>query len=108
MAGRPSEWQERSAVQDRNWDYADYQLAKIALTTELTVERRPKRAKSAGVFLKDDLPAVQAGVKSRDPAVAADAMARLRSACMKCHVSEDVPYFTLREPDRRLTPIRPE
>jgi len=96
------------AVQDRNWDYADYQLGKIALTTDLAVERRPKRAKSAGVFLEDDLPAVQAGVKSRDPAVAADAMARLRSACMKCHVSEDVPYFTLREPDRRLTPIRPE
>jgi hypothetical protein len=35
-------------------------------------------------------------------------MDRLRSACMKCHVSEEVPYFTVRDPDRRLTSIRPE
>jgi hypothetical protein len=40
--------------------------------TELAVERRPKRATSAGVFLKE------------------------------------VPHFTLRDPDRRLTSIRPE
>jgi hypothetical protein len=96
------------AVQDRNWDYADYQLGKIQLALELAVERRPKRAKSAGVFLKDDLPVVQSGIKSRDRVSATEAMARLRSACMKCHVSEEVPHFTLREPDHRLTSIRPE
>lgn len=96
------------AVTDRNWDYADYQLGKIQLALELAVERRPKRGKSARVFLEDDLPAVQATIKSRDQAVAAAAMERLRSACMKCHVSEDVPYFTLHDPDRRLTPIRTE
>jgi hypothetical protein len=32
-------------------------------------------------------------------------MERLRSACMKCHVAERVPYFTLRTPERRITPI---
>jgi hypothetical protein len=96
------------AVKDRNWDYADYQLGKIQLALELAVERRPKREKSARVFLEDDLPAVQAAVKSRDPAAAAAAMERLRSACMRCHVSEDVPYFTVHEPDHRSTPIRPE
>jgi hypothetical protein len=94
------------AVTDRNWDYADYQLGKIQLVLELAVERRPKRARSAGAFLEDDLPAVHAGIKSREPEAASAAMDRLRTACMKCHVSEEVPYFTLREPDRRLAPIR--
>jgi hypothetical protein len=96
------------AVKDRNWDYADYQLGKIQLALELAVERRPKRGKSARAFLQDELPAVQAGIKSRDPSSASGALERLRSACMKCHVSEDVPYFTLHEPDHRLTPIRSE
>jgi hypothetical protein len=94
------------AATDRNWDYADYQLGKIRLVLELAVERRPKRARSAGAFLEDDLPAVHSGIKSREPEAAAAAMDRLRTACMKCHVSEEVPYFTLREPDRRLAPIR--
>jgi hypothetical protein len=48
--------------------------------------------------------ALVAGV--REPEAAAAALDRLRTACMKCHVSEEVPYFTLREPDRRLAPIR--
>jgi hypothetical protein len=95
------------AVQDRNWDYADYQMGKIELALTLAIERRPKRAQSARAFLEDDWPAVQAGVKSRKPDAAAEALARLRTACMKCHVSEQVPYFTLRTPERRLTSIGP-
>jgi hypothetical protein len=96
------------AVLDRNWDYADYQAGKIELALKLAVERRPKRAASARVFLNDDWPAVLAGVRSRQPEKAAAAMDRLRTACMKCHVAEQVPYFTLQAPERRLTAIRPE
>jgi hypothetical protein len=95
------------AVQDRNWEYADYQMDKIELALRLAIERRPRRAPSANAFLTEDWPSVQAGVRSREPDAAADALARLRTACMKCHVSEQVPYFVLRTPERRLTPIRP-
>jgi hypothetical protein len=34
-------------------------------------------------------------------------MERLRTACMKCHVSEKVQWFTVQAPERRLTSIRP-
>jgi len=96
------------AVQDRNWDYADYQMGKIELVLKLAIERRPKRAASANAFLAEDWPAVQAGLRSRKGDVASEALDRLRTACMKCHVSEQVPYFTLRTPERRLTPIGAE
>jgi hypothetical protein len=96
------------AVQDRNWEYADYQLGKIEVVLKLAIERRPKRAPSATAFLTQDWPFVQAGLRSHKPDTAAQALERLRAACMKCHVSEQVPYFTLRTPDRRLAPIGTE
>jgi hypothetical protein len=80
----------------------------MELALKLAVERRPKRARSAGVFLNEDLPAVQAGIRSRDASAAASALERLRTACMKCHVSEEIPCFTVRTPERRLASIRPE
>jgi hypothetical protein len=95
------------AVLDRNWDYADYQAGKIELALKLAVERRPKRAASASAFLGEEWPAVLAGVRSRQPEQAVLAMDRLRTACMKCHVAEQVPFFTVQTPERRLTAIRP-
>jgi len=95
------------AVADRNWDYADYQAGKIELALSLALERRPKRAASAGVFLAEDWPDVLAGVRSRDAAQAEAAMERLQTACMKCHVAESVPHFTVQPPERRIAPIAP-
>ena len=91
---------------DRNWDYAKYQAEKIDLALRLALERRPQRARSAQPFLEEDLPAVRAAIAGRDPAVFAAAMERLRTACMKCHAEESVPYFTVELPQQRLAPIR--
>lgn len=91
---------------ERNWDYARYQAEKIELALRLALERRPKRARSARPFLEEDLPAVRAAIEGRDPERLGAAMERLRTACMKCHADEDVPYFTVELPERRLAPIR--
>ena len=37
-----------------------------------------------------------------------DAMGRLRTDCMKCHVDEDVPHFTVYFSKTRTSSIRPE
>lgn len=95
------------AVEDRNWDYADYHLGKIELALTLAVERRPKRARSAGAFLADLNP-VREGIRAREPGPAAAALERLRTACMKCHVAENVPYFTVASPEHRLAPMGPD
>jgi hypothetical protein len=94
------------AGQDRNWDYAKYQAEKMDLTLRLALERRPKRAASAQPFLKEDLPFVQQAIESGDPAGFRQAMERLRTACMKCHAEENVPYFTVEFPERRISPVR--
>jgi hypothetical protein len=95
------------AVADRNWDYAEYQLDKIELALKLAVERRPKRAASAETFLSEDWEAVKAGVRSRQPGRAGESVRRLRTACMQCHVAEQVPFFTVQLPEQRQTSIRP-
>lgn len=91
---------------DRNWDYAKYQTEKIETALRLALERRPKRAKSAQPFLNETLPAVQKAIASRSPAGFNAAMDRLRTGCMKCHADEQVPFFTVEFPERRLSTIR--
>jgi len=91
---------------DRNWDYAKYQTEKIDLALRLALVRRPKRAKSSQPFLDEALPVVMKSVAARDEAAFAAAMNRLRTACMKCHTDEQVPYFTVEFPDRRISPVR--
>ena len=94
------------AGKDGNWDYAKYQSEKIDLALRLALERRPKRAASAQPFLNEDLPVVQQAIEAREPAGFRHAMDRLRTACMKCHTNEKVPYFTVELPERRSSPVR--
>ena len=94
------------AGQDGNWDYAKYQTQKIETALELALVRRPKRAESAAPFLNEDLPAVLEVVERRDAEAFPDVMERLRTACMKCHVRENVPYFVVELPEVRLSTIR--
>jgi hypothetical protein len=94
------------AGQDGNWDYAKYQTQKIETALQLALVRRPKRAESAAPFLNEDLPAVLEVVERRDAEAFPDVMERLRTACMKCHVRENLPYFVVELPEVRLSTIR--
>jgi hypothetical protein len=96
------------AGQDRNWDYAKYQADKVRLALDLALERRPKRAASAQPFLNEDLPALVRAIEARDASAYRDAMDRLRAGCMRCHVAESVPFFTVLFPESRVSVIRPE
>ena len=91
---------------DGNWDYATYQAQKIDLALRLALERRPKRAQSSQPFLDEDLLFVSETINARDPARFRQAMDRLRTGCMKCHVNEKVPYFTVELPEHRISSIR--
>ncbi|MGH9788119.1 MAG: hypothetical protein ACRD4U_05395 [Candidatus Acidiferrales bacterium] len=94
------------AGEDGNWDYAKYQAEKIDLALRLALERRPKRAESAQPFLNNDLPAVRQAIESGDRAAFHSAMERLRAACVRCHTEEKLPYFTVEQPKRRVSPVR--
>ena len=94
------------AGKDRNWPYARYQVEKIEKTIRLGLIRRPKRAATAQPFLNGDLPAMMRAVEKQEPKAFADAIGRLRAACVRCHVAEKVPHFSVEFPERRASPIR--
>jgi hypothetical protein len=94
------------AGQDQNWDYAQYQIEKLETALRLGLERRPKRAASAQSFFSESLPAMQEVVEKADSELFQAEIERLRSACMNCHVLEEVPYFTVELPEHRLSPIQ--
>jgi hypothetical protein len=93
------------AGQDQNWDYAQYQVEKLETALRFGLERRPKRAASAQSFLAKSLPEMQEVVEKADSNLFQAEIERLRSACMNCHVIEEVPYFTVELPEHRLSPI---
>jgi hypothetical protein len=94
------------AGEDENWAYARYQAEKIRTALELALERRPKRAASSAPFLREDLPSVLQAIERKHGQGFREAMDRLRSSCMGCHIAEQVPHFTVYPPERRLSTIR--
>jgi hypothetical protein len=94
------------AGQDRNWEYADYQLEKIRHVIELGIERRPKRAASAQPFLTNAIPLMKQALEKKEPAAFDSQFNALTAACNVCHVMEKMPFVEIHPPERRYSPVR--
>jgi hypothetical protein len=94
------------AGQEQNWEYANYQLEKIKLTIENGLVRRPKRAKSAEHFLTYVLPEMQKSVNSKDTTRFNKEFQKMTINCNSCHAMEKMPYFTVKKPLVKQSPIR--
>lgn len=94
------------AGQDRNWDYATYQIEKIRTAVKNGVERRPKRGPSAQM-LEGALAGVQEAITAKDPALFAERFGALTANCNACHQAERVAFFHVRPPSVRASPIGP-
>ncbi|TDE05721.1 hypothetical protein [Flavobacterium sandaracinum] len=94
------------AGQDKNWEYADYQLDKIKVAIESGLERRPKRAKSAEHFLTLVIPEMRKAIKSKDTALFNKDFKTMTINCNNCHAMEKVPFFTVKMPINRQSPIQ--
>jgi cytochrome c553 len=92
------------AGQDRNWDYAAYQLDKIITAIEHGIERRPKRAESARM-LEPAIASVRAAVQATDAAAFTDAFTTLTATCNACHAAERVGFVVVRAPSQRGSPV---
>ena len=91
------------AGQDRNWDYAMYQIEKIRTAVKNGVERRPKRGRSAQM-LEGALRGVEEAVRSKNPTMFAERFHVLTATCNTCHQSERVPFVHVRPPSVRTSP----
>ncbi len=92
--------------QDQNWDYADYQLKKLKKAIKNGLQRRPKRAQSAQYFLSVTLPELEQTIIAKDSAQFTEKFNMLTINCNACHAMERVPYFTVKTPRDRQSPIR--
>lgn len=94
------------AGEDENWEYAKYQADKIELAMKLALERRPKRAASAEQFMNFIVPQMKTAIESKDNTVFKTSFQLLTTNCNTCHEAEKVPFFTVKIPDQRFSPIR--
>lgn len=91
---------------DQNWEYASYQLSKIQKTIELGVIRRPARKASSEDFLNRAIPQMESVIELKDSAGFFWEVESFTQACNTCHAKEKVPFFTVRLPLERQSPIR--
>ena len=96
------------AGNDSNWDYAHYQIEKISLALERGLERRPARAASAESFMNHAIPEMEKAIESEDPDLFQKEFENFTQSCNACHAAEQVPHFTVKEPEARISPIRME
>jgi len=94
------------AGQDENWEYADYQLEKIEIAIKNGLERRPKRAKSAEHFLTTVLPEMKKSLEKRDSLIFNKGFQNLTISFNSCHAMERVPFFSVKIPTNRQSPIK--
>lgn len=91
---------------DSNWEYADYQVAKVMLSLQNALERRPKRRPSAEELFLPALDEVKRAVGMRDSAAFERAFGALTAGCNSCHSAEGVASFYVEPPSVRRSPIR--
>lgn len=94
------------AGRDENWEYASYQLSKIQKTIKNGLERRPKRAKSADHFLSVAIPEMKMTLQKKDTSEFNKQFTAFTNSCISCHNREKVPFFSVKAPLYRLSPIR--
>jgi hypothetical protein len=91
---------------DSNWEYADYQVKKIALALENALERRPKRRASSELLFAPALGELEQAIGSKNRDAFTERFEGLSAACNACHAAEGVASFHVEPPTDRQSSIR--
>lgn len=82
------------AIKDGNYALASYHWDKLRGAIELGYLRRPGRAANAkGLFLETAWPELKEQLTSDDSQAIQQRFQQARSACLACHVAEEVPFM---------------
>ncbi len=95
------------AGEDRNWEYAAYQLDKLSGAIELGIIRRPGRAESSRPFLDSTVPALQEAIDEGDGEKFDERFEEFTLHCNTCHGQEDVAFIEIAPPEYRATSLAP-
>ncbi len=93
------------AAKQGKWAFAEYQAEEMESLVKTLMITRPKRAKTADVFLKTGFKDVEAALKARDPVRFEASFEKMRQACMTCHQQNEHAFVTLPLPKRAFSPV---
>lgn len=95
------------AIQDKNYDLAQYQWDKIKKAIENGIIRRPKRALNArAMFLDTQYQDMSSALKKKDAKAVAKEYISTKNLCNSCHMAEKVPFIKVIDPNTRWQPIK--
>jgi len=93
------------AAKQGKWEFAQYQTEEMESLLKTLMITRPKRAKTADVFLKSGFKALEPAIKARDLARFEAGFEKMRQACMTCHQQNAHAFVTLPLPKRATSPV---
>jgi len=77
------------AAKQGKWEFAEYQLEEIESEIEKLKITRPKRAKTADIFLNSAVEDVEKAIKKQDWNRFQAQFEQMRQQCVQCHVKND-------------------
>lgn len=83
------------AAKQGKWAFANYQLEEIEELIATLMITRPKRAATAGAFLKTAFTHLPVAIKNQDQQQFDKAFTEMRNRCMQCHIQNDHAYIVL-------------
>jgi cytochrome c553 len=83
------------AGKQQDWKYANYQIVKIQLTLEQAMERRPKRAENARMFIAEGIQPMKQALAKEPVQDFPARFQQLTTACLACHGQEQAPIMDL-------------
>ena len=93
------------AAKQGKWEFAEYQTEELEELIEKLQITRPKRAETAGEFLRAVFPGIRQAAASRKWSRFEPAFEHLRQQCMACHAKNDHGFITLAIPKRASSPV---
>ena len=95
------------AINDKNYDLAQYQWDKIKKAIENGTQRRPKRKKnSEAMFLDSEYKAMSEALDSKNAKDIQKEYEKTKRLCNACHVAEKVPFIHVIDPKYRWQPVK--
>ena len=84
----------QQALQDKNYDFANYQWKKIKKTINNGLMKRPARSKNAhAILLNITWDEVSNDIASKNEQRARHGFSKARAACIACHIAENMAYI---------------
>jgi len=95
------------ALEDKNYDLAQYQLDKIKKAIVNGIQRRPKREKNSKLmFLDSQYELMSKALASHNTQKIDKEYTNTKNLCNACHKAERVPFIEVVDPSQRWQSIR--